>query len=817
MKTKFLLLALLMLLPLGVKAQNQERTYSVKLTDLPEGLTDQDMIVKMLIGDDDTYYSEYPMWYNPDMGAYVLDSESQIPQEITQAKVLVLANSMITSDTLDWEFDVQNQAQLKTVSLKSYRKVIFDIEQGWSFCEKVSQTEYAMGGFRISKNSDEYYGIWASVSAGQGVITEKPEEQIFSIYAEPGTYYWKGVMTRLSDNLKATTGVQVLTIPETGKATVKIDREQYALVCFEPKNAPVDIDGFALSVFQTDEADKHPGYELNSNNQSQVAVFLAMGQSYEWSCSLYSQEITFFANTGKLTVSQKDINVDIDYADYVKNTISFSGLDQYNHYNGYAYISLKNHDENSSVLELSKNISSADIYLPKGDFIISTHVDVTTENSCSVLPQEKEFSVDKEQAVVVDFSSYHWIRFTCMDQPFWGDIEQLDGDDDYYLSGFEMLLPDGKYCVSGTYDNAKLEQAFTVSGADAVVNMSYNPADYAELAIELSNTDVIPEEIGLDQFDFTLFQDGKEIDDLSLSIRNETSTSQRFKKGTYTYKAILRADGPNHFMVPVTGTLELTGTSVLKTFNMSDFCYVPLEVKNEKQELVPAVNILPDDNLDDAGYIMQPDCYMVALPGTYDLTFFAPMHHARTQDVTVSKQTEKVVVTLTSADVYPLMVYVDDVDRNTTVTVTVDGVGSYQILDDEFIGDFKPFMAVESGTYKLTVTAPGYETYTEMIEVSETSYSEEDECVYFEISLRKSGSSIESLEQGDKPVITVSQQRICVEVQKESRMAVYNMNGACFATTQGKQLQTETLQPGIYLVKVVSVAGVQVKKVIVSQ
>lgn len=173
---------------------------------------------------------------------------------------------------------------------------------------------------------------------------------------------------------------------------------------------------------------------------------------------------------------------------------------------------------------------------------------------------------------------------------------------------------------------------------------------------------------------------------------------------------------------------------------------------------------------------------------------------------------------MTPAEVYPLFIDLDGMDEFTSATITVDGVGSYQIVNDyEYVGDFTPFMGVKAGTYKLTVTAPGYETYTQMIDVNAENYSEEDGFVFYEVCMKISGTSVESIEQNSKPEVSVLQNRICVKAQQECRMMVYNMSGVCVASVQGKQMMTEALPSGIYIVKTASATGTSVKKVAVGK
>ena len=274
------------------------------------------------------------------------------------------------------------------------------------------------------------------------------------------------------------------------------------------------------------------------------------------------------------------------------------------------------------------------------------------------------------------------------------------------------------------------------------------------------------------------------------------------------------ADG---ILIPTTGTLVLSDAEQTLKFDMNDFCIAPLEIIDEHQELIGSLYFMLGDDEESIDYLKQPNAYIMALPGTYPITFFAARHENQTQNIELSKQTEKLSFTMKQADVYPLFISLENFNWNVAATITVEGVGSYQLVDDEFVGSLLPFMSVKAGTYKLTVSAPGYETHTQMIEVNEANYDEYQDAVHYEIYMRKAGSSVENVLQNNSPLIKIYQNRIFVETEDNSRIMVYNMSGVCVASVQGKQMMTEALPSGIYIVKTASATGTNVKKVAVGK
>lgn len=821
MKTKLLLFALLMWLPWCAKAQDPETVCRVSLTDLPEEVNVYDLNVRMFINNKG-YYQEMPLDYDQETSTFSVRYIHDAAQGKTNAKLLIQGINFLPTDSLDWVFDAQQQEQTTAVSMKSYKKVSFEVEDGWGFYEQTGENSYQTSGFEVSKVYPDGRQEWTQVG-GAGMVTDNPEKQAYYVYAEPGEYYWQGKIKRVSDHLAVDVSRQLLTVSNEGKAMVQLDWEHNSLVTFKPKNMPTEISSFTIYLHHEEGDGMASEMTVTSGNNGTATAFLSSGYEYDWNCEMQSEAVNYFSKHGILIASDKNLTVDIDYADFEKHTVVLKGLQDDESCYGDASI-YSTDDEKPGYVScfFNQESRSQEICLPKGNYALECRLSVTDQNGVTyeTLPKRGTLSVGSEKEVALDYSNYHKVKLQCMGESFSGEISKKDDLEEGYIYGSCVLLPDGNYHVSGYYDAdaVRLEKDFTVSGSDLVVDMEYNPADYTALTVELDQLETLPEFVRSYYFNVTLYQNGQEVDYFNIGLDNgEYSETKRIKKGTYTYEAEIQTDGPDHLVIPFTGTLELNGEKASKVFDLSELCFVPLEVTDENQNQLEAVYVSVGDDIENSYYVEQPGAYMIAMPGTYDLTFFISKYATQEQKVVLSKQTEKLSVTMQSADVYLLMIYPDNMDEYTTATVTVEGVGSYQVRDDEYTGDMRPFMSVKSGTYKLTITAPGYETYTQMIEVSEATYSYEDDGVYFEIPMKKTGTSVENMEQGGKPEVSVAQNRICVKAQSDCRMMVYNMSGVCVASAQGMQMMTETLPSGIYIVKTASAAGTDVKKVAVGK
>lgn len=821
MKTKLLLFVLMMWLPWCAKAQDQETIYRVSLTDLPEGIEKGQISVVMIKYQDEMYGETFSMFYDQESDSYIRYDNSQILKDCSQVKVGVDMYNFLSSEVWDWTFDAQAEEQQKSISLKDYRKVRFDVEDGWNFLEKEGESLYRTVGFRVGCPD----GLWKEEEhvAGSGNVVNAPEMEEYYIYAKPGVYYWQGNIKRVSDNSDLDVYHHSFTIPEAGNASIKVDFEQNSLATFKLKNVDSDLFSFHVDIYNGEDDNLYnPIWSLDTNNGI-ASVLMPRDKTFRWKCETAGSTSYYYPQTGSCKTDAAEVTVDADYSDYVMHHVLLKGMDTW--ISGRIFATFKGNGEDWDC-ELSCGVENQKVYLPRDNYRIDASIsDIYIDNNkeyYSAFPIIQYISANQEKDLVFDVTSYHRVKVLYDGEPFEVDLSRKDIPAMEGIYGSHFLLPDGRYHVyTSDYDEEVfLEQYFDVSGADKDVVMEYNPADYTSLTVNIKNINatLLPNVLEREMY-FELYQDGEEIDGMYFDLASDNhSRTWKYKKGTYTYRINSWSDSPQEYFIPMTGTLELSDQEQVLDIDLNDLCYVPIEITGDKQEVIESVNLLIGNDLDNLDYIEQPDAKVIGWPGKYKITFFTGGYATKTQEFSIGKETEKLEVTMTPAEVYPLFIDLDGMDEFTSATITVDGVGSYQIVNDyEYVGDFTPFMGVKAGTYKLTVTAPGYETHTQMIDVNEANYSEEDGGVVYEVRMKVSGTSVESIEQATKPEVSVLQNRICVKAQQECRMMVYNLNGICVASAQGKQMMTEALPSGIYIVKTASSAGVSVKKVVVGK
>lgn len=818
MNTKSLLFALLIFLPWYAQAQIQETIYRVYLTDLPDDLNMTDMGVSMVVHGEN-YVSNFGMYFDEETNSFYLSSDMYSELKgVTEAQISVNGSNFISTDTLEWQMKSGQTTQETSISLKSYRKVFFDIENGWNFYH-VSSDEYFLDGFNIYKKSGSNYDSFRV--GGGGYITTTPEHQEFYIYAEPGEYLFEGEISRLTDNISMRVEDHPFTIPNEGKAFIGLDWEHNTLLSFSLKNVAQNVEHFTVSIYDSPIAEEAGviGTEIYGKN-GKAHIFLPKNKEYHWVSHISSYNPKYLAKRGAVTVTGKEQFVYIDYSDFIKQTFVLKNIEDFSSANASVFLSQAGHQENSFRFDLNHENTSIDIYLPKDEYSIYAPFSASDHksNSYSGYPFIYDISVDTEKEIYLDFALYHKVNFLCAEDPFYVQISKDPEENNIMIQGYNFLLQDGTYTASGNYQPGEvdLEKTFTVSGADTTVEFEYNPNDYTKLTIQVDNMSTLPAFINAYCFEVTLYQNEKEVDYQNIYESSQGYIiSKKIKKGTYTYKGHIEKKQSDGLIIPCSGTLVLNDAEQTLKFDINDFCIVPLDVTDEHQNLLESLYFMLGDDSESIDNLEQPNAYIMAVPGIYPVTFFAARHENLTQNITVSKSTEKLSFSMKSADVFPLIVSLEDFDQNITATVTVEGVGSYQINGYEVIGNMLPFMSVKAGTYNLTVSAPGYETHTQVIEVNEANYNEDEEAVLYNIYMEKAENSVEDVLQNNIPVIKVYPNRIYVETQTDCRMMVYNMSGVSVASAQGKQMMTKALPSGIYIVRTVSTSGIHTKKVVI--
>lgn len=815
MKTNYLLLFLFLLIPWRTMAQ-EETYYSLTVTDIPEGV-DKYSLQAFLIYQEKDYQECIPMNYNEEKNVYELSTSYPFVEKGT-AQIALHAPSLLPASDMYWDFTPGAEVQSKTVSMNKYKRVSVETEQGWGLCVQAGK-QYMLTGFNLfAKDMNDALSTFAG---GAGTLVESPEDNTpYYFYAQPGEYLWNGPITRLSDMTKIQVNKTPFTVTQDGTALIKPDREEQTLINIKV----IGLDANPQLSFElTHHLDENTGLATQIFiKEAQTNLFVKKGK-YTWRGTPRREE-SYLPQEGSFTAGEEPVNITLDFSNYIPQKISLKLPD------GHEYINSIEYTVSQGDIWFSKYGYEKDmlIYLPEDVSVTAEIQTLELPNTSVWKPAPQTFTPNAEKEVLFDCSSYHLVSFFCENMIQNSVVARSDNPDNT-LFGSAVYLPDGQYhawCeyATPTGSEVRLEKDFTVSGQGMNVHYDYNPADYASVMISLTHPDAIPEFVTSEHISVDIYQGDKRVHQMNFFPKQEGAESNRLiglKKGTYQYQARFVPYGPDCISIPATGTFEVKDGDNTLDFDLSEFCYIPVKITGAGNQLINSLYFLPEgQNAIYMHYLMQPDAYFIGKPGNYNFTFFAARHATLKQNITATKDTPEIAFSMTPAEVYPLMIGVLPDDENMIYTVTVDGVGSYTMnnkTEEISEGDILPFMAVQPGTYKLTVTAPDYETYTDMIEVSANTFIEEEGFVSCRVILKKSGTAIKDVTQTEKPVIGIQGNRVSVTANTNCQVMIYQINGTCVASGYGQQIQSQPLQPGLYVVKAVTANATATQKVVISR
>ena len=788
MRTKILMLILLSHLSLYL---NAEMRYRMVVKDVPEGITMADLQPRILF-DYGGPTMTATMDYDESTSSFVYDYVDSYPI-VLNVKFQVDGDYFLSDEWEDWKISPEQAEQTKEVSLKGYRKISLQPEDGWTFWNQETDNTVTMYQIRFSQ-SDSPNASWCAAH-GSGTVTS--DEVDYYIYAKAGDYIWSGTIFDASGRKLIVNKERVTIDDHSEQLTLRVDWSTKSLVTCSVTGIPEEKQDYVIFLDQVNQ---------DFFFTKQTELLLERGKTYHW--SLRNTEVgSFFAypKSGGFTTEQSKMDLVIDYSDCRKSTLTLTEKEGFRM--GIVHLSLQDNEG------MNNNLSYVPPYLPM--YLPERH-DVDLNFSCTlwdeqsrewaVFPYRTILKAGKQQDLVIDLSAYHKIDFICQDQAVdpWVAIQ---GDENPYfgeLARQSMYMPDGKYHASFVHpDGAALECDFTVEGTDQVVEFEYTPDDYKRVTVELQNADRVPSSLEIWNASLDILQDG-ELLATHLIYLNEGTVSFVLKKGTYDYELSLDDNGPYAITMPLTGSFEVADVAPQLNLDLGEFCLASLNVKNEEGEQLPAFYYMINGDQKTLDYIELP-MYMILPEGKYPLELFLGGYEPLKENVQLNRQTTEIPLVMKRGDIFPLFVAVENLKEGEMATVTVDGIGSYICYEDGFPdGDFLPFMSVKSGVYTLTITAPGYETYHGQISVDREHYSPDDLGVYYEFILQRQGSGLENPEQTVCPKVSLVGDAIQVQSETECKVGVYSASGICVARLEGKNVCTEILSPGLYIVRVLT-------------
>lgn len=788
MRTKILMLILLSHLSLYL---NAEMRYRMVVKDVPEGITMADLQPRILF-DYGGPTMTATMDYDESTSSFVYDYVDSYPI-VLNVKFQVDGDYFLSDEWEDWKISPEQAEQTKEVSLKGYRKISLQPEDGWTFWNQETDNTVTMYQIRFSQ-SDSPNASWCAAH-GSGTVTS--DEVDYYIYAKAGDYIWSGTIFDASGRKLIVNKERVTIDDHSEQLTLRVDWSTKSLVTCSVTGIPEEKQDYVIFLDQVNQ---------DFFFTKQTELLLERGKTYHW--SLRNTEVgSFFAypKSGGFTTEQSKMDLVIDYSDCRKSTLTLTEKEGFRM--GIVNLSLQDNEG------MNNNLSYVPPYLPM--YLPDGH-DVDLNFSCTlwdeqsrewaVFPYRTILTAGQQQNLVIDLSAYHKIDFTCQGQAVdpWVAIQ---GEEDPYfgeLARQSMYMPDGKYHASFVHpDGAALECDFTVEGTDQVVEFEYTPDDYKRVTVELQNADRVPSSLEIWNASLDILQDG-ELLATHLIYLNEGTASFVLKKGTYDYELSLDENGPYAITMPQTGSFEVIDTTQQLNLDLCEFCFVPLNVKNEEGEQLPAFYYIINGDQKTLSYLEMP-MYMILPEGTYPLELFLGGYEPLKKEIQLNCQIDEIPLVMKKGDIFPLFVAVENLKEGEMATVAVDGIGSYICYEDGFPdGDFLPFMSVKAGVYSLTITAPGYETYRGQIAVDREHYSPDDLGVYYEFTLQREGTGLENQEQTVRPKVSLVGDAIQVVSETECKIGVYTVSGVCVARLEGNNVRTESLPSGLYVVRMLT-------------
>ena len=124
-------------------------------------------------------------------------------------------------------------------------------------------------------------------------------------------------------------------------------------------------------------------------------------------------------------------------------------------------------------------------------------------------------------------------------------------------------------------------------------------------------------------------------------------------------------------------------------------------------------------------------------------------------------------------------------------------------------------MKVSAGTYNVTVSADGYETVQGQIVVDRSMCPEGSSEIIYKFSMENGFTGVQQADAVETLDIRSEGTQIVIDSETDCRAQIYTLSGVCMAHLQGKNMRSETLNPGVYLVLAHNTQGTLTKKIII--
>lgn len=806
MKTKLLLLWFLLLCIPGLKAETILR---LTLTDAPEGLNIKELYPE-ISEISELWNRPYSMSYDESTNSYVLSSNTFWGLERKTEVMLVIGGpNLIPPTPIIWKLTPGKEEQHLEYSFKDFRKYTLSAEPGWTLWEKKDEQTAFLPAIFFSNISDEENPVGGTAGSG---LTVPINEAEYHIYAQPGTYLWSGALYKNDGSKEIYATEETATFDaESTNVTLIPDWTNRTEVTTRITGIEEDLSQYNMQFYNTKNELIYVPLKYT--------VLLNRGENYQWTLDSYYETKFFIApRSGSFTPESDQDEIIMNFSDYTKTQINLiedqAGLTPI-----------------KRSLEIADNINrgvydvpaSLPVYLPKGrtyKLIYSFGVRNTEGQEKPAYPVELSLQTDQDKQIDLRTSDYHKVSFVYENKPIRAQISLQEHPGERVESDSIIYLSDGNYHAEAIDTNTwqMMTCNFTVNGEDRIIDFKTMADNFGNLSVKIQNADLIPEDI-TEPYAYLTFINGYDLQVQRLKINLRDSIPTLFlPKDSYECHLFWPGVSEGQMVTePISKTLELTDHTQELVIDLDTFCIIPLKVKDELGKPLASFYVSMDNS--DVLLIKQKaPSYLMLLPSTRLLNVFAAGYGPRIQRLNAQKTTQEVNVTMYEAEKFPIFIIPEDLKDWETANINVEGIGSYTYSNETGISYIPlAFMQVAAGTYNVTISADGYETVQGQI-VVDRSMCPEGSCeIVYKISMENGFTGVQHTDAVEALDIRNEGAQIVIDSETDCRAQIYTLSGMCVAHLKGKNMRSETLAPGIYLVLARNAQGTLARKIIIGQ